>query len=91
MKTYCSEYHMQREGYVEVECIIVDDTDKEVEGDHYQVLADGNHWTNLEELGHKHKALQGNEEKLEERNNVACSWIIPGECIDKCKYSVLIS
>ncbi len=75
---------MQRERYVEVECIVVDDTDKEVEHNHEDVLVDGDYGTYSEEVRHKYKSFQRNKEELDKRDNISSSRIISvtmGACV----------
>lgn len=48
---------MQGERYIEVEGVVVDNTDEEVEHDHEDVLADGDYWTYSEEVRNKHNSF----------------------------------
>ena len=78
--TYRSEDHVKRQGDVEVEGHVVDNTDYEVEPHQQHVALEGNCWRFQTKFRHEKESFNRDEEKLEKSDNCAGTWFLPGKC-----------
>ncbi len=75
--THSSEDHVEGEGHIEAEGIVVEDTDDKEEGNEHEVALHWNVRGFTAKARHKQPTLHCYEQELQERDDVARPWVLP--------------